>query len=386
MGFAHNGSGRAIDLVAGLAATIGCALSLGFVGCGTPGAPQPPSLKLPEPVTDLTAVRAGNTITLHWTMSKKTTDHLLISSQIRGPVPVEVCRRERATDNCQPVSELAVAAGIEGEFRESLPAALASGDPRPLFYFVKLKNKPAGRSAGLSNGAATIAGAPPAPISGLHAAVRADGVALHWDQPNAAGNITPIRLHRRLLTLPPPKEKTNKSGPIPVGGPAESVLRDLVVDVPVPGHAAGGLDSTARFGESYEYTAQRFERLTVDGKTLELASEVSGAVHVDVVDNFPPAVPAGLAAVAAVEEKTQSTIDLSWQANIEEDLAGYIVYRAETGSAWKRVSGQQPLPTPAWRDTAVEPGHSYRYVVTAIDRTGHESQHSAEAEESVPSS
>jgi len=31
-------------------------------GCGTPGAPQPPSLKLPKPVNDLQAVRKGDTV------------------------------------------------------------------------------------------------------------------------------------------------------------------------------------------------------------------------------------------------------------------------------------------------------------------------------------
>ena len=33
-------------------------------GCGTPGAPMPPSLKLPDPVTDLSALRTGNQVSL----------------------------------------------------------------------------------------------------------------------------------------------------------------------------------------------------------------------------------------------------------------------------------------------------------------------------------
>jgi hypothetical protein len=42
------------------------------------------------------------------------------------------------------------------------------------------------------------------------------------------------------------------------------------------------------------------------------------------------------------------------------------------------------VATPAYRDTTVEPGHRYRYAVSAIDLTGHESKRSAEAEEPVP--
>ena len=58
-------------------------------GCGTPGAPQPPSLNLPQPVTDLSAMRAGNQVTLSWTMPKKNTDKLVIKSDIAA----HVCRR-----------------------------------------------------------------------------------------------------------------------------------------------------------------------------------------------------------------------------------------------------------------------------------------------------
>src|SRR5438874_3696192 len=51
-------------------------LSLAFLaGCGTPGAPQPPSLHLPEPVRDLRASRKGDKVTLTWTQPSETTDH-----------------------------------------------------------------------------------------------------------------------------------------------------------------------------------------------------------------------------------------------------------------------------------------------------------------------
>jgi hypothetical protein len=234
-----------------------------------------------------------------------------------------------------------------------------------------------------------LAGAAPGAIAGLSAEVHADGVALGWS-PDQSGEqssrqTSAVRLHRKLLNPPAPAatEKKQQSGPM---APAtEPVLRDLFVDAPKDGQTTGALDKTAHFGEVYEYTAQRVVRVSVDGsdgkKSLELAGEISAPVRVDVADTFPPAVPRGLVAVLVPEEKT---IDLSWQPDTEEDLAGYIVYRAGPDGEWKRISGPQPLEGPAFRDRSVEAGHSYRYAVSAIDLTSHESKRSAEAQESIP--
>jgi hypothetical protein len=331
-------------------------------------------LKLPERVTDLAASRFGNRVELHWTTPKKTTDHLLL----KGPVKATVCRRENDRI-CEPAGEVAVAPGADGEFHELLPASLHSGQPRQLDYFVELKG-PKGRSSGLSNAAVVLAGTAPAAIAGLTAEVRADGVALHW----SGGESTAVRLHRRLLA---PAARDKKQVRTPMTPAPEPELRDLLVDPPSSGQTVGALDKTVRFGEVYEYTAQRIVQVpgsaTGTGQLMEIAGESSAPIRVDVVDSFPPAVPQELVAVFVTQDKT---IDLSWQPVTDEDLAGYIVYRAESLSSWKRISGQPPIAGTAYRDTAVEAGHSYRYAVTAIDLTGHESERSPEARETIPES
>jgi fibronectin type 3 domain-containing protein len=92
-----------------------------------------------------------------------------------------------------------------------------------------------------------------------------------------------------------------------------------------------------------------------------------------------------LAAVAtAAGAGTEASIDLSWQPGTETDLAGYAVYRREGDNAWQRISPAEPLIAPAFRDKQIQPGHTYRYAVSAIDQGGHESARSAEAEETVP--
>ena len=58
------------------ASTLLMALSmpLMFTACATIGPPQPPSLDLPKPPTDLRAVRKGDRVILTWTAPTVTTD------------------------------------------------------------------------------------------------------------------------------------------------------------------------------------------------------------------------------------------------------------------------------------------------------------------------
>ena len=359
----------------GLLAVPFAAIALALAGCGTPGAPLPPSLKLPVPVTDLSAVRAGNQISLTWTMPKKTTDKLLL----KGNVAVRVCRKEGAGP-CTPASApLLMAPESDGVFSETLPTPLASGPPRALTYFVELTNARR-RSAGLSNAAVAVAGAAPSAVTGLTARVRKDGIALHWtpDDPGYA-----IRLHRKLLASPPETKSKAQSGlfaPSP-----EPVEQNLLVEAALQAAPDRALDKAIRFGQIYEYSAQRVARLALEGQAVELAGEISPPVRIEALDVFPPAVPTGLAAVATLGENgAETAIDLSWQAGADADLAGYAVYRHEANGTWQRISPAQPLVGPAFHDTTVRPGHSYRYAVTAIDQGGHESARSAEAEETVP--
>jgi hypothetical protein len=351
---------------------LGIALAGALAGCGTPGAPQPPSLNLPDRVTDLAATRAGGQVSLTWTMPKKNTDKLLLQANVEA----RICRQDEA-GACETVGAgVAAAPGAAGAFTETLPPALASGAPRGVTYFVELRNS-GGHSAGLSNAATVLAGQAPGPIEDLRAEVRKDGVALRWS-PGGADSV--VRLHRLLLTPPARKPAAERAPLLAAPEPLEQAL--LVESAGQPG---GALDKTIQFGETYEYRAQRVVRVTSGGRPLELAGELSAPVRVVAADVFPPAVPTGLAAVAtAAGPGTESAIDLSWQPNTEPDLAGYAVYRREAGGNWERISPEQPGIGPAFHDAHVRPGHTYIYVVSAIDEGGHESAHSSEAQETVP--
>jgi hypothetical protein len=348
-------------LAAALAAT-------SLAGCGTPGAPLPPSLNLAEPVASLSANRAGSQVVLTWKMPKKNTEKLLL----KGELSVRVCRQE-ATGVCAPAgADLAFAPGADAAFTDTLPAALAAGPPRPLRYFVELRNRN-GRSAGPSNAAVVLAGAAPPPVANLTAELRKQGVVLRWspDADSAA-----VRLHRKLLTPSAAKPQPGLLTP-----PPEPLSQSLLVEAGVN----RALDKSIRFSQTYEYRAQRVARLTLDGKTLELAGELSAPVRVEAQDIFPPDVPTNLAAVATSgDSSAQSAIDLSWQPVTDSNLAGYIVYRREGDAAWQRISPAEPLIGPAFHDAQVQPGHTYHYAVSARGQNGHESPRSAETQETVP--
>jgi hypothetical protein len=211
-------------------------------------------------------------------------------------------------------------------------------------------------------------------VRGYTAKVQKAGVVLSWtpDEQKAA-----VLLQRKLLTPPATKPQQGLLAPQP-----EPLQQNLLIEDVAQGRA---LDKSIHFGETYEYRAQRVARITVDGKALELDGEVSPPVKVDAEDVFPPAVPAGLAAVTTLGEiGGEAAIDLSWAPDSEADVAGYVVYRREGAGAWERISPAEPLVGPAFHDVHVQPGHAYHYAVSAVDEGGHESARSAEAQETVP--
>lgn len=351
-----------------------------LTGCGMPGAPLPPTLNLAVPVNDLAAIRAGDSVSLTWTMSKKNTDRLLL----KGNQQVRVCRKEGATGPCDTVTNLQLAPDANGTFSDTLPAALITGAARELSYIVEVRNSN-GRSAGPSNTAMVLAGEAPAAITGLQAEVRKQGVLLRWNPAANEPSSTAIRLHRKLLTTATVKVNAEPKGPLaPSPEPVELTLL-LELDMSGGRLPAIALDKDIRFGETYEYRAQRVTRVSVDGQAQEFDGPLSAPVQVEARDVFPPAVPTGLAAVVVIGENgAEPAIDLSWQPDTEPDLAGYIVCRREGNANWQRISPPQPIVGPAFRDAHVQAGHSYTYAVSAIDQGGHESTRSVEVEETVP--
>src|SRR5512133_1519386 len=129
-----------------------------LAACGTPGAPRPPSLRLPETVRDLAAIRQGNTVTLTWTEPQRTTDGETIRAL--GPTlvcmgvndfPMTHCDQKVADLTLQQYAECTPQIGQRASCGITLPADIQRENPRgQATYAIEVLNAN-GRSAGLSN-------------------------------------------------------------------------------------------------------------------------------------------------------------------------------------------------------------------------------------------
>src|SRR5580698_8247639 len=103
---------------------------VGLTACGVPGIPKPPSLNLPQPVTDLRAVRKGDRVFLAWTAPTETTDNL----PLRQATSVVVCRSPgKMWPGCAggvlPVSQPQPPAQSKSAFIDVIPASQLGSDP-----------------------------------------------------------------------------------------------------------------------------------------------------------------------------------------------------------------------------------------------------------------
>ncbi len=393
-------------------------------GCASPGPPRPPTLNLPRPITDLTAERIGDKVTLQWTTPTKTTDNLLI----KGSITARLCRTSIAADitaapaptpqptpkasakkssgskkstppkpspppaACTPVLTLAVHPG-PSTATDTLPKSLTTDPATLLDYRVEIDNA-SGHSAGTSNPAYAAAGAAPTPIQSLRATAIPTGIMLEWN-PAPSTSATTVELDRIDTTLATPKPaqpKPNSPAPLQLASKEAPEVHLNATPTnnqqPATNNQPGGtLDQTAHFGDTYRYTAQRVRTLQLNGYTLQIRSTVSAPTTLTLRDTFPPATPTGLVAIPNQQPATSNqqppSIDLSWEPNTEPDLAGYNVYRKATSSPATRLN-PTPLPGPAYRDTTAIPGQRYIYTVTAIDTSGNESPPTPELEQTLP--
>ncbi|HEY0757769.1 MAG TPA: hypothetical protein VGD59_00785 [Acidisarcina sp.] len=388
----RSGAGR---LIAGLAAA---ALLAGLTaGCGTPGLPRAPSLKLPLPVAGLTADRSGDTVLLSWMMPRQSTDRLALE----GPVKGNVCRAAGSSKVCERVGEVSFAPGVQASFEDHLPAELAAGAPELLSYSVELLS-PSGHSAGVSNAAYSASGFAPAPVVSFAGTIRSDGVLLRWQSAGRPASwqdaAASVGIERRLLSVPgggTPGESANAPARAAARGrdrfqqlaakPEETVL-SVAEDFrgSEPGPASGEartLDAEAEFDRVYSYQARRIVRFVVEGHAVTVAGAASGIITVNTRDVFPPAVPSGLVSLNVPEERA---IDLSWSPDTERDLAGYVVYRRLRGEEKPERISAELVVAPSFRDAKAAPGRVYLYSVSAVDLDGNESGRSAEVEEGLP--
>jgi hypothetical protein len=295
-------------------------------GCGYIGDVKPPTLDIPARVIDLRAAEFGDKIAMEFTLPPLTTEGLALRN-VRA-VELRVSGEANRTIQIPPKDP--------GPFAFDAPAADFVG--KHVILAVRAIG-PKGKAADWSNLVLMEVQPPLAVPENLVAGSSPKGVRLTW---------TGTAPHYRIFRASP-------------GGTPQSVGESVVPEYD---------DASVTMGTTYRYRVQ-----AVNGDQHQ--SEVSAEAAVTPEDVFPPAVPVEFSGVQGV-----GAIELVWQRNTEDDFAGYNVFRAAASGEFERIAG--PIDAPAYSDRAVEAGKTYRYAVSAVDRTGNESARTPPVEVVAP--
>ena len=344
-------------------------------GCGAPGEPVPPSPPVPAAIKDLGAHQAGDGVQLSFTLPSNS----ISGQKLAAPPAVEILRGSVKPDGSADAKSFREVYTIPGalvdNYREdgrvvfTVPIAPEETRSHPggaVAYAVRTRASMKRASAD-SNVVSLRVVPVPAPIASVEARVTESAIELTWPVPaaTAAGEL--------VTTISSYKIYRSETHPAEAGALPRDLLPGKLEAHPAllaSSESNTFRDASMVFDHTYVYLVRSV--IQVEGNELE--SSDSQPVTVTPYDTFPPAVPQGLVA-AVLPGATSGTVlvDLSWSINLETDLAGYHVYRSEQEGTRGQLVTPDLLPTPAVRDTSVEPGHRFWYTVTAVDRAGNES-------------
>jgi hypothetical protein len=348
---------------------------LHLVGCGAPGEPTPPSPAIPVAVTDLDAQQVGDAVQLIFTEPIKSTS----GERLTDPPAIEILRGTLKADGSPDAKSFrtieAIPGALVGEYGTAdkvqiinriTPDDLRGYSGGALAYRVRTR---ASRKRASADSNTVIVRMRPVPerIKSLGATVTETATELSWPAPTRTSSGDPLpavseyRVHRGEID------------PASADAAAKN-LSQAKWKVPLAflatSHTNSYRDTAFDFGTTYLYTVRSV--ILENGSAVESSDSLPAIVSPR--DIFPPAVPQGLLTAVIVGSPTNTPeVDLSWSINTEPDLAGYHVYRSEHQDTPGQLVTPDLLLSPAYRDTSVQPGHTYWYSVTAVDRSGNES-------------
>jgi hypothetical protein len=356
---------------------------LNFVsGCGSPGEPTPPSPPIPTAVTDLSAKQYGDAAQLTFSLPSRTVKGVRLTE-----LPTcEIYRGELKADGTpdgQSFRMVYTVPGslVAGDLVDRLTQILVPISPeetkahpgQKLAYLVR--TRVSAKKASADSNVIELAVFPvPETIGKVDATVSESAVELQWPAITQTSGGTPLpavsyRVYRGQLDAAADQAARDsaakdlahaklKSKLALLASPASNIYRDTDFE----------------FNQTYVYVVRSVT--TGAGATPE--SGDSTPVIVTPKDTFAPAAPQGVVAATLAGTTTGSVVvDLSWSISPENDVAGYRVYRSEQEEVRGEAITPDLVPSPALRDSAVQPGHHYWYSVTAVDRAGNESAASA---------
>jgi len=345
-----------------------------LAACATIGPPQPPSLELPKPPTDLRASRKGERVNLAWTIPTMTTDR----ETVRNLGPTLICRGHGELSSCDnpagkittpipPTKAGASAPKPQASYTDVLPSRLESDDPSAFItYAVQVLNQD-GRAAGFSNQVHVPLARTLPPPRDFRARVAKEGVVLNWVGEIIAVPPADMQYAYRVYRRTEGSSERVMAGEAPAGVETSFTI----------------IDANIEWQKTYYYHAEAVTVIHRNASQLEIEGDDTPEIRVFADDVFPPTVPAALQAVYSGPGQ-KPFIDLVWAPVTDADLTGYNVYRREEAETNPVKLNTELIKAPAYRDENVAAQKKYFYSVAAVDVRGNESARSEEASEAVP--
>jgi hypothetical protein len=354
-------------------------ISVFLIACGAPGDPTPPSPPVPSAIADLTAHQDGDGVQLSFTLPSSS----ISGDKLAAPPAVEILRGALKPNGSPDSKSFRLVYTIPGalvdnyrsdghmRFTDPITPEETKAHPGGTIAYVIRTRASQKRASADSNVVSLRVFPVPERIASVEARVTESAIELSWPVParTSAGDRLPAVTGYRIYRLEINPSATSSSTQVLSQGKGESHSSPLASSETNSYH-----DTSFSFDRTYVYIV----RSVIQAENNSLESSDSQPLTVTPHDTFPPAVPQALVAALLPGATPGAFVgDLSWSINLETDLAGYRVYRSEQESTRGQLLNPDLLPTPAFRDTSVQPGHRYWYTVTAVDHAGNESAPSA---------
>lgn len=368
-------------------------LALIFAGCASPGAPVTRESEKPQEVKDLSASQLGNSIVLSFTLPKETVRGGTLNETPSVQVyrafenaPADAGKTEKPRLLITIPSQMLDRYEQDGRvvFPDMLtPEELAAHSGTEAVYEVRTR---VGRSSsGWSNSFRVRILAVPQPIQDLRAQTIDGAVEVAWSAPQIVGTgseqpALEYEVYREEVSGGGTAQKSQDQGVAAHHAGVVSAEFNLFGQSSQPSY----MDRAVESGRTYAYVV----RSTAKYASGSVESQDSNRVEITFSPISPPAEPEHLVGTITSGNGPAAAVavELSWAISPETDVAGYNVYRSDMESgAGTRVNRSLVL-VPVFRDSSVEAGQQYFYHVTAVNRTGNESEPSAAIAVTVPES
>jgi hypothetical protein len=334
-----------------------------LVSCAAEGPPHPPRVQRPVRVDDLKVVQTGATLRLSFTRPLLATDGRRLTKSIEVQIFRRVGRaQEKAPQPPIPTKPwVSISPDELGAYTEG--TAIIYDDRTSKNQFSGLVGSTVSfavltltrgfrgrqRPSELSNTAEIEVMDVSPPVQRVTITETAGGLELRWPAPirSLTGSHPPAVLGYRIYRSTKPEAR------------AYSLLAQTA--------KCEYDDRHFRFNQPYLYRV----RAVFEVRPAVAESDASNPVSFTPRDIFPPPVPKGLSAVY-----TGRSVQLVWRPDTVTNLAGYNVYRQESGEPPQRLNVEL-LMTPAFADTSAKAPHQYWYWVTSVSLARNESGPSA---------